>query len=87
MIKKDVKKVLNGVNISFSGGVEKQSVVKMVENCQTGQCECMSEQTKQKIKTMHVQGKDGEVELHLSGDINKEEIEAALKKSKVIAND
>ena len=56
----------------------------MVENCATGQCECMSDETKKKIKDMKVTGKDGQVELDLVGDIAKEEIESALKKSKVL---
>jgi hypothetical protein len=33
---------------------------------------------------MQVSGKDGDVELKLSGDIAKEEIEKALAKSKVL---
>jgi len=73
-----------GVNISFSGEVKKQNIVTMVENCSTGACECMSDETKAKIENMEVSGKDGEVELALSGDISKEEIEAALAKSKVL---
>ena len=56
----------------------------MVENCSTGKCECMSDETKKKIEGMSVTGKDGEVELELSGDISKEEIEQALSNSKVL---
>jgi len=81
---KNVLKTGNGVKISFTGEVEKQNIVKMVENCKTGQCECMSSETKEKIKEMKVSGEDGDVKLDLSGDITKEEIEAALAKSKVL---
>lgn len=81
---KNVFKTDNGVKISFTGAVEKQNIVKMVENCATGQCECMSDATKKKITQMEVSGKDGDVELDLSGEISKEEIEAALAKSKVV---
>jgi len=81
---KNVLKTLNGVKISFTGTVEKQNIVKMVENCATGQCECMSDETKRKITNMEVTGEDGNVSLDLSGDIAKEEIEAALSRSKVI---
>jgi hypothetical protein len=56
----------------------------MVENCATGQCECMSDETKKKITIMQVDGKDGDVELNLTGDVKQEEIEAALAKSKVL---
>jgi len=73
-----------GVNIAFSGEVKKQNIVTMVENCSTGKCECMSDETKKKIENMEVSGKDGDVELQLTGDINKEEIEAALAKSTVL---
>ena len=83
-MQKKVNLVQNGVNISFSGDVKKMNIVKMVENCSTGQCECMSDETKEKVKDMQVSGEDGNVSLTLSGDISKEEIEAALAKSKVL---
>lgn len=83
-MQKNVFKTDTGVKISFTGAVEKQQIVSMVQNCQTGQCECMGDATKQKIKNMQVAGKDGKVELNLTGEIQKEEIEAALAKSKVL---
>lgn len=79
-----VFKIKEGVNINFTGVVQKQQIVKMVENCATGACECMSEATKKKITNMQVEGKDGDVALKLSGEISKEEIENALAKSKVL---
>ncbi len=84
---KNVFKTDNGVKINFTGVVQKQQIVKMVENCATGQCECMSDATKKKISNMQVEGKDGDVELKLDGDISKEEIEKALAKSKVLNKD
>jgi len=81
---KNVFKMTDGVKINFTGVVEKQQIVKMVENCATGACECMSDETKKKISNMEVEGKDGDVSLNLSGDISKEEIEKALAKSKVL---
>ncbi|MFT7879746.1 MAG: hypothetical protein ABXS91_05045 [Sulfurimonas sp.] len=83
-MQKNVLKTGNGVKISFKGEVEKQNIVTMVENCQTGQCECMSDTTKKKITGMHVSGEDGDVNLDLSGEITEEEIEAAMKRSKVL---
>jgi len=44
----------------------------------------MSDATKRKIQNMQVRGDDGAVELELTGEIAKEEIEAALKRSKVL---
>jgi len=81
---KSVNLTNNGVKISFSGEVKKQNIVTMVENCSTGKCECMSDETKKKIEGMEVSGKDGNVELNLSGNISKEEIELALANSKVL---
>ncbi len=81
---KNVAKTQNGVRISFTGEVKKQNIVKMVENCATGQCECMSDKTKVKIADMQVSGMDGNVSLELKGEVSKEEIEAALAKSKVL---
>ena len=81
---KKVSKTDNGVKINFLGAVQKQNIVTMVQNCSTGQCECMSDTTKEKIKDMQVLGADGDVELKLDGDVSVAEIEDALKKSKVL---
>jgi len=83
-MQKSVFKTTDGVKINFTGVVQKAQIVKMVENCATGACECMSDETKKKIKNMQVEGKDGNVELKLSGNLKKEEIEKALAKSKVL---
>ena len=83
-MKKNVNTTSSGVKISFSGEVKKQNIVTMVENCATGKCECMSDDTKKKIQNMQVTGEDGSVELDLTGDIKKQEIEEALAKSKVL---
>jgi len=86
-MKKNVFTTDKGVKISFTGEVQKQNILKMVENCATGSCECMTDETKEKITNMEVSGKDGEVNLNLTGDVSKEEIEAALARSKVINDD
>lgn len=84
---KFVNKIDSGVKISFSGEVKKQNIVTMVENCSTGSCECMSDETKAKITNMQVSGNDGAVDLELSGDISTKEIEEALAKSTVLKSD
>jgi len=81
---KFVNKIDTGVKISFSGEVKKQNIVTMVENCSTGKCECMSDDTKAKIKDMQVSGQDGDVKLELQGDISIQEIEEAISRSKVL---
>ena len=83
-VQKSVFKTDSGVKIAFTGVVAKQQIVKMVENCATGSCECMTDETKKKITDMQVVGEDGAVELNLTGDVAKEEIEAALARSKVL---
>jgi len=83
-MQKNVSKTASGVKINFLGSVEKQNIVTMVQNCATGQCECMSDDTKAKIKDMQVEGSDGNVELSLEGDVSVEEIQTALAKSKVL---
>lgn len=83
-MKKNVSKTNSGVSIRFQGVVQKQNIVKMVENCSSGKCECMSDSTKEKIKNISVQGEDGNVSLDLAGEVTKQEIEDALAKSKVI---
>jgi len=83
-MQKNVFKTNKGVKINFTGIVEKQQIVQMVQNCATGACECMSDDTKKKIINMEVDGKDGDVELKLDGEVSKEEIEKALAKSKVL---
>lgn len=83
MIKKSVQTTQNGVKIDFKN-VKLETITTMVQNCAEGKCECMSDETKQKIQNMQVIGQDGKVELHLEGEVSKEEIEAALQRSKVL---
>lgn len=83
-MKKKVFKTDSGVKINFSGAVQKQNIVTMVQNCSTGACECMSDDTKAKIKDMKVDGIDGNVELSLDGDVSVDEIQKALEKSTVL---
>ncbi len=86
-MQKNVNATANGVKINFLGEVKKEQIVKMVQNCATGQCECMSDETKKKIQAMEVSGNDGDVSLELTGEVSKEEIEAALSRSKVLNKD
>jgi hypothetical protein len=87
MLTRNVVKTGEGIKISFGGSVKKEKIVKMVENCATGQCACMSDESKAKLKDMKVTGTDGEVALDLVGDLTTEEIEAALARSTVINNE
>jgi len=83
-MQKSVEKTQSGVKINFVGEVKKQNIVQMVQNCSTGKCDCMSDETKAKIANMEVKGQDGDVELKLEGDICVDEIKQALSNSKVV---
>ena len=83
-MKKNVTQTDTGVKINFLGAIEKQNIVTMVQNCSNGQCECMSDTQKSKVKNMQVSGIDGNVELKIDGDISADEIKAAMAKSKVL---
>lgn len=81
MKKADVTLSKDGVNIKFSGAIKKSNVVEMVERCKTGKCDCMSDESKEKIKDINVTGSDGDVELNINGDLDVEEIQRAVSKS------
>ena len=74
----------NGVKIKFSGAIAKQSIVEMVDRCQTGKCDCMSDESKSKIVDMSISGEDGNIELNIKGDLDVEEIQEAVSKSPLI---
>ena len=85
MITKNIFKTGEGIKVAFSGAITKESVEKMVENCATGSCECMSDSSKAKIEDMQVSGIDGDVSITMVGEsLTKEEIVAAVQRSKVI---
>ena len=83
---KNVSLLQHGVKINFTQNVKKQNIVTMVENCSQGKCDCMSDETKKKIKEITVLGQDGNVEIDIRGEITTDEIEQALAKSKVVNN-
>ncbi|MBN2825208.1 MAG: hypothetical protein JXQ76_07795 [Campylobacterales bacterium] len=84
-MQKNVIKTTQGVNINFTGSVDKAKIFTMVENCSHGKCECMNDDTKRKIKEMKVEETgQGEIKIVLTGDMEKAEIEEAIGRSKVI---
>lgn len=84
MKKAEVTAQNGGVKITFTGGVAKQNVVEMVQRCQSGKCDCMSDEAKAKIEGLEVTGEDGSVELAIHGDLSVETIENAVSKSPLI---
>lgn len=84
MKKADVTKLNDGVKITFSVNVAKQNVVEMVQRCQSGKCDCMSDESKAKIASLEVSGEDGNVELEITGDLSADEVKTAVSKSPLI---
>ena len=77
-----VSQTETGVTIELNTENEK-AVQKMMQNCSEGKCECMSQETKNKITTMQLLNSDNSLAIDIKGFVTKEEIEAALLKSKV----
>ena len=77
----------SGIAINFSGGIAKNTIFTMVQNCKNGQCECMSDESKAKIGSMEVSGEDGAVQLELVGTISQDEVEKALTHSKLLTKE
>ncbi|WP_291521749.1 hypothetical protein [Acidithiobacillus sp.] len=76
-----VQKTAEGVAVHVDQSVDAKKVFAIVENCQTGLCDCMSTQTKTKVTGMSVhQGENGK-EIHIAGDLSSEEIVEAMARS------
>lgn len=80
MIQKNVFKTQDGVNIKFTGSVEKKNVVSMIESCSAGECDCDCDpEMFKRIEDMSVSGEDGDVTIGLKGDISADEISHAVE--------
>jgi hypothetical protein len=84
MKKAFVSKQTDGVKITFSGEIQKQNVIEMVQRCQTGKCDCMSNESKEKIKDMSITGEDGKIELTITGELDVNDIQEAVSKSPLV---
>ena len=62
--------------------VDAEKVKEVVENCQTGKCDCMSEETKAKVTFMDFKIKDGKPVIEIKGEVSEEEIKEAVGRSK-----
>lgn len=62
-------------------GVMKEKIEEIVNNCKTGQCSCISEETKRKVSSIDVKILGGKPAIEIRGDVSKEEIEEAVLKS------
>ncbi len=79
----EVKKTQDGIVIEVKDDtVEAEKVKEIVENCQTGRCDCMSEEVKQKVTFMDFKAENGKVAIEIKGDLTEEEIKEAMSRSK-----
>ena len=62
--------------------VDANKVKEVVENCQTGKCDCMSEETKAKVTFMDFRLENGKPVIEIKGEVSEEEIKEAVSRSK-----
>ncbi len=78
-----VKSTEEGVIIEvFDATVDTEKVKEVVENCQTGKCDCMSEETKAKVTFMDFKVENGKPVIEIKGAVSEEEIKKAINRSK-----
>jgi hypothetical protein len=78
----EVKKTKEGVVIEVKDNtVEAEKVKEIVENCQTGKCDCMPESVKQKVQFIDFKAENGKVAIEIKGDLTEEEIKEAMSRS------
>ena len=72
-----------GVKIEITSsepGVEK-AVEAMVEGCATGKCDCMPEETKNKVSSMKFEKSGGKSAIFIQGKITVKEMENTIERS------
>lgn len=79
----NVKLTEEGVIIEIvDDTVDTQKVQEVVENCQTGKCDCMSEEVKAKVEFIDFRVKNGKPSIEIKGKVSEEEIKEAMNRSK-----
>ncbi len=80
MIEKNLNKTEDGVNIQFTGEVNKADVQNMVDECSNSKCSCNCDPSlMDKIKEISVDGIDGKVTISLKGhEIELSEVQNAV---------
>ncbi len=78
-----VKAIEEGVVIEVvDESADTDKIKEVVENCQTGKCDCMSEETKAKVTFMDFRIENGKPVIEIKGDVSEEEIKEAVNRSK-----
>ena len=78
----EVKKSAEGVLVNITAAdVKVEKLQEMVTSCQTGACDCMSPEIKQKITGMEITNNNGKLGLSIKGDVSEADIKAAMARS------
>ncbi len=78
----EVKKSVEGVLVNITAAdVKVEKLEEIVMNCQTGACDCMSPEIKQKITGMEITNADGKLGLAIKGDVSAADIAEAMARS------
>lgn len=78
----EIKKSVEGVLVNITApDVKAENIENIITSCQTGQCDCMSPEVKQKITGMEFINVDGKLGIAIKGDISESEIKEAMEKS------
>ncbi|WP_457625310.1 hypothetical protein [Persephonella sp.] len=78
-----VKKTEDGIIIEvIDETVETEKIKEIIENCRTGKCDCIPEETKHKVTFMDFKTENGKAAIEIKGDLTEEEIKEAMSKSK-----
>lgn len=59
--------VTDGVDVRLQGDVERDKVDAMIAKCGTGTCSCCGPEFIEKLDGMEVEGRDGDVTIHVKG--------------------
>ncbi len=76
-----LEKTSDGVAVHVDKSVDPQKVFAMVESCQTGRCDCLSEEVKVKVSAMEVREDTEGTTITIHGAVSAEEIQEALGRS------
>lgn len=76
-----LEKTAEGVAVHVDKSVDPQKVFAMVESCQTGRCDCLSEEVKAKVSAMEVSQGAAGTTIRIRGTVSEEEIQAAMGRS------
>lgn len=73
-----VNKTKAGVEVRVQGEVQKEKIDTMIQGCATGTHACCGPEFFAKVKNIEVGGEDGDVSIHIQGDVTEDMIKHNL---------